>query len=164
MTSNKIVLSDFDIEDFCLYAIHANMPSYKMAFLLNKNLGLQLKRTSDDVVITNHSKQFEEVYSKYIFEDDINSIVYTLIENKCVFNEVKKSETKDLFSLEVPLQKTTKLIPEYSNVDFFLKMETDCDTDNKNVLVPKILKIKYVTTSYEVDYNKIKRKTNLIFE
>ena len=162
--SKKIVLSDFDIEDFFLCAIHANIPPYKMAFLLNKKLDLQLKRTHDDVIITNQDKELEGIYSKYVFEDDTCSITYTLIENKSVIKGVNFSKTKDLFPLEVPLQKTTKLIPEYGVADFFLKVETEYDNYNIKLLVSNILEIKHIATSYEVDYDKIKRKTNLIFE
>lgn len=163
MTPNKIVLCDFYVEDFFLCAIHANISSYKMAFLLNKNLFLQLKRTREDVIIANKNSEKREVYPKYVFDDEAHSIVYTLVKNKCVIKEMDSS-TKNLFSEEVPLQRTKKLIPEYSRVDFFLKVETDYGAYNVKLLVSKILEIDHISTSYEVDYSKIKSKTNLIFE
>ncbi len=163
MVTNKIVLSDFDIEIFYLCAIHANIPSYKMAFLLNKHLGLQLKRAKKDVTVTNTEQQ-QEIYPKYVFDDETHYITYTLVKNKCVLNDIDVSKGINLFTLDESIQETKKLISEYKNADYFLKIESENDTYAMKMLVSEILEIKQVITSYEVDYNKIKKKTNLIFE
>lgn len=164
MITNKIVLNDFDIEAFYLCAIHANIPSYKMAFLLNRQLSLQLQRAENDVEI-NHLKHQNEIYPKYMYNDDIHYITYTLIKNKCVVDTVRPpSPNGDLFNMKYTTQKTKKLISEYKKVDYFLKIETESDTYPLKIIVSQILKIKQVITSYEVNYNEIKKKTNLIFE
>lgn len=163
MVTTKIVLSDFDIEVFYLCAIHTNIPSYKMAFLLNKHLGLQLKRAEKDVTVTNTEQQLE-IYPKYVFDDETHYITYTLVKNKCVLNDIDTSRQTNLFTLEEPIQEIKKLISEYKKADYFLKIESENDTYAMKLLVSKILEIKPVITSYEVDYNKIKKKTNLIFE
>jgi len=162
--TNKIVLNDFDIEAFYLCAIHANIPSYKMAFLLNRQLSLQLQRAENDVEI-NHLKHQNEIYPKYMYNDDMHYITYTLIKNKCVVDIVRPpSPSGDLFNMKYTTQKTKKLISEYKKVDYFLKIETESDTYPLKIIVSQILKIKQVITSYEVNYNEIKKKTNLIFE
>ncbi len=163
MVANKIILSDFDIEIFYLCAIHANIPSYKMAFLLNKHLGLQLKRATKDVTVTNKHQQ-QEIYPKYVFDDEAHYITYTLVKNKCVLNDIDVSERINLFTSDQSIQETKKLISEYKRADYFLKIESENDTYAMKMLVSEILEIKQVITSYEVDYNKIKKKTNLIFE
>ncbi len=155
------MLNDFDIEDFCLCAIHGNIPSYKMAFLLNKHIGLRLERTSKDVEVKGANGL--ENYPKYVYENETHYTIYTLIKNKCevTTNRVNKS---NLFTgLETSLS-LKKLIPEYKNVDYFLKIETENSYYPMKVLVAKILEIKQVITAYSVDYNNIKKKTNLIFE
>lgn len=163
MITNKIVLTDFDIEAFYLCAIHANIPSYKMAFLLNRHLGLHLERAKKDVAVSNSKKQ-EEVYPKYVFDDETHYITYTLVKNKCVMDTISTPKINDLFAIEHPTHEVKKLISDYKNVDYFLKIEAESDIYAMKVLVSQILEIKQVITSYEVDYNRIKKKTNLIFE
>lgn len=163
MGVNKIVLNDFDIEAFYLCAIHANIPSYKMAFLLNKHLGIRLERAESDVEVTNSEKN-KEVYPKYVFEDKTQYIIYTLVKNKCMMDTISTPKSTNLFITEPSTHEIKKLIADYKKVDYFLKIETEIDTYATKVLVSHILEIKQVITSYEVDYSKIKKKTNLIFE
>lgn len=162
MSVNRIVISDFDIEDFYLCALHANVPSYKMAFLLNKHVELQLHK-SDEEILAYSRKGVEASYCKYVFEDTLQSITYTLINNTGMVTEIPE-QNGGLFGQELPLPKSQKLIPEFKNVDFFLKIEADYNGFSTKSLVSKIMEIKPVITSYEVDIDKIKDKTNLIFE
>lgn len=165
MAVNKIVLNDFDIEAFYLCAIHANIPSYKMAFLLNKYLGIRLARAESDVEV-NSTEKNKEVYPKYVFDNKAQYITYTLIKNKCVMDTVVRppSNITGLFTTEHTTHQVKKLISDYKKVDYFLKIETEMNTYAMKVLVSHILEIKQVITSYEVDYSRIKKKTNLIFE
>ena len=45
----KMLLNTFVDLDFKLIGINASLEPYKMAFLINKNLKMQFKRTSKDV-------------------------------------------------------------------------------------------------------------------
>ncbi len=158
---NKIMLSDFDIEAYYLCAIHANIPSYKMAFLLNKHIGLQLERAEKDVEVNTTN---EEVYPKYIHDHEEQYITYTLVKNKCeVLTSPNLDLNIDLFSSGA-LASIKNLVTDYKKVDYFLKIETESDYYPMKVIVSQILEIKQVITAYSVDYDKIKKKTNLIFE
>jgi len=125
--TNKVVLTDFDIEAFYLCAIHANIPSYKMAFLLNKHLGLHLKHAEKEVIVNNAEDQ-QEIYPKYVFDDSTHYITYTLVKNKCVLDTINTSQVNNLFTIEGTTHEVKKLISDYKNVDYLLKIEAENDT------------------------------------
>ena len=162
MAATKLVLDNFEVDTFYLCAIHANMPSYKMAFLLNKNLGLGFSRAESDVEV--YGLDSTEVYPRYVFEDADNYNTYTLLKNKCIITKNVSSKTSNLFSGEKLQDAIKNLIPQYKNVDYILKIETDSESYPIKLLVSNIIKITQVITSFEIDYHSIKTKTNLIFE
>lgn len=162
MSYNKLVLDSFELDAFHLCAIHSSLPSYKMAFLLNKYLGLQFTRFEKDIQVV--SEQGLEVYPCYVYEDKINYTHYSLLKNKCFFENNEEKKKDDLFANELGQQIIKNLIPEYKKVDFFLKVETDNYNYSLKLLVSKITKINQVIASFEVDYESIKSKTNLIIE
>ena len=162
MSVNKLVLDSFEVDAFYLCAIHSSLPSYKMAFLLNKYLGLQFARFSKDIEVI--SGQDVEIYPCYVFEDKENYTEYSLLKNKCVFENSVTTENGDLFADELRQQTIKNLIPEYKKVDYFLKIETDNFNYSVKLLISKITMINQVIASFEVDYENIKSKTNLIIE
>lgn len=162
MSANKIVFNAFEEDVFYLCAIHSSLPSYKMAFLLNKYIGLKFARSDKDIELI--SEDTLEVYPCYIFEDKENYTVYSLVKNKCFFEKKVTMEKGDLFINESVETSVRNLIPEYKKVDYFLKIETDNITYSIRLLVSEIIKINQVIASFEVDYNTINSKSNLIIE
>ena len=162
MSVNKLVLDSFEVDAFYLCAIYSSLPSYKMAFLLNKYLGLQFARFKSDIEVV--SEQGLEVYPCYVFEDEKNYTYYSLLKNKCFFENNIGDGINDLFANDMSQQIIKNLIPEYKKVDYFLKIETDNFNYSVKLLVSKITKINQVIASFEVDYESIKSKTNLIIE
>jgi len=162
MLVNKLVLDTFEVDEFYLCAIHSSLPSYKMAFLLNKHLNLQFARSKKDVEVV--SADGLEVYPCYVYEDENNYAYYSLIKNKCFFEQTVAIKDGDLFANTSIQQVIKNLIPEYNKVDYFLKIETDNTAFSTKLLVSNISKINQVIASFEVDYETIKSKTNLILE
>lgn len=162
MSVNKLVLDSFEVDAFYLCAIHSSLPSYKMAFLLNKYLGLQFARFKKDIEVV--SDQGLEVYPCYVFEDKINYTCYSLLKNKCFFENNEGTGNEDLFANDLGQQIIKNLIPEYKKVDYFLKVETDNFNYSMRLLISKITTINQVIASFEVDYESVKSKTNLIIE
>lgn len=163
MVYSKFELDTFEVDACYLCAIHSSLPSYKMAFLLNKQLGLKFQRAISDVIKVSKNAE-EEVYPLYLFDDHVNYTTFWLVKNKCVVQEDKKAVAVDLFSAQTSQQSIKNLIPEYKKVDYFLKIETDNSNYPLKLLVSNILNIGQVVTAFSVDYNKIKNRTNLIFE
>ncbi|WP_010520286.1 IPExxxVDY family protein [Aquimarina agarivorans] len=162
MVANKLVLDNFEVDAFYLCAIHASLPSYKMAFLLNRQLELKFSRAKNDVEVLkdNHT----EVYPRYVFDDEPNYTTFSLVKNKCLMYQKSSVKNTDLFTESYEQLITKNLISEYKNVDYFLKIETDNFNYSLKLLVSNILKITQVITAFAVDYETIKSKNNLIFE
>ena len=64
MALHKLLVDDFDDDSYKLIAIHTRLEDYRLAYLLNKYLGLKFKRKDHDIDF----KYLESSYS--IFEWD----------------------------------------------------------------------------------------------
>ncbi|MGI9547065.1 MAG: IPExxxVDY family protein [Flavobacteriaceae bacterium] len=145
---------DLYVEEFVLIALHSSLEDHALVYALNQQLNLMLKRTSGDLEIT-------DIGSFPVFEwkDQINDRCWTLLTN----NNEKEEDLKrqDLFENE--LSHTVRhLIPEYKEVDFFLKIEQgeECLEDD---VIKRILMVPKMVTAYLVDTERLKSKHNLIF-
>ena len=117
----KILLEDSIGYDFTLIAIHGSLEPYYLAFLLNKNLGVRLSRSQEDLSIGS----FECVASFPFYEcqDHQQYIDYYILANKSKI-EVSKPINTGFFESDHTI-KTVHLIPEMPQVDFFLKVVED---------------------------------------
>ena len=143
-------------EEFFLIGIHTTLEDFKLAFLLNKNLGTHFYKSREDLSFEKLKKQtsfsiFNYSNKKYDFEWYLiaNS---SKRENQTVSNEfLLTSETK------------VYLIPEKKKVDFFIKISGSLQYSFVAETIEKIKKIDQVITSYSIDKNTLKSKDFLIF-
>lgn len=162
MTSHKLWLDDDLEEDFSLLAIHCSAEAYKMAFLLNKFLGLQLKRKRVDLDFSMNG--LDVTFPLFKFDDEFQYTTYFLVANKCKSKTAQLNSAGGLFEeLETNKMVTAYLLPEFKKVDFFLKIESDFDRIPLRKTLAELNDIKEVISSYEVDQEKIKSNKNLIF-
>lgn len=163
MAVQKLVLDSLT-DDYELIAIHATLPPYRIAFMLNKYLGLRFFRTDKDVVFA--SLQGIANYPMFLYEDEFQYTTYWLLGN--VYKSqvvVDESSSLGLFQEEKPLEYVKSfLIPELKNVNYFLKIETETYEFMGKQLITQLLSIPQVITAYDVDYTQLKSKNNLIFE
>ena len=155
----KLVLSDVLEYDFSLIAIHCSLEDYRIAFFLNKYLGLRLKRRGVDVDFKKET--YEALFSLFNFEDSKNYRTYTLVGNRCKVKHTENGDNEGLFKTAENF-KMINLIPELKKTDYFLKLETE--TPAPKTIVAQINQIPQVVTAYRVDVNQLKSKRNLIFE
>lgn len=155
----KLVLSDALEFDFSLIAIHCSLEDHRIAFSLNKYLGLQLKRRLKDVDF--RKEGCEAMFSLFNFEDSKNYRSYTLVGNKCKVKHPDQTDNEGLFKTQENFEMIS-LIPELSKTDFFLKIDSDTPTPKK--MLAQINEIAQVVTAYTIDVNQLKSKRNLIFE
>ncbi len=144
----KLALDDFQEEDFKLFAIHTTLEMYRLAYFLNRNLLLHLKY-----------KQNIDSFELFDYKNEQQQETWSLVSNtgeRCI----EKSHGDTLIFDSEPNRIKTYLIPEYKNVDYFLKIENSNDHKNIN---KKISAISQVITSFEIDTNQLKSKNNLIF-
>jgi hypothetical protein len=157
MAIHKIQINDFISDDYELIAIHSTLEDYKLAFLLNSVLGTQLKKNNSNIEIA--IPEGKSSFSNFLFDDEKNDVVWSLIENKTTILTSKKKASQLFDNVEI----TVFLIPEFKKADYLLKIENiDYDFDEEE-MIEKILSIKNITTVYTIDTTNLKSKNNLIF-
>jgi hypothetical protein len=162
MAVYKISLEDFDKIDYQLIAIHSTLEDYRLAYYINQNLPINLKKSNCNIQISN--KEGKAEFTRFVFEDKKATLNWTLIQNQ---NDVfVQPQTRNLGLFANTNNKFLAkiyLIPEYKKVDFFLKIENSEVNIDVTKITNSIKKIDRVSTVYSVEVEKIKSKNNLIF-
>lgn len=158
MTKHKLLIDDFeDCDAFILIAIHSALEDYRMAFLLNQNLNLKLKRSKEDLDLG------EARYPMFEWEETSQLITWTLVTNICKIEEEIGNNPTSLFSNEESMIKKYNLIPEQSSTNYILKITYQTDFFREQEIIGKLLSISQIVTAYTVETENLKSKTNLIF-
>ncbi len=162
MAIHKLILEDDYNDEFSLIAIHCSEEPYKMAYMLNKHVSLQLKRKPLDLDFSNNG--LDVTFSIFEYEDELSYILYNLVSNKSKSLSAKVHSSGGLFD-EIASEKTvtTYLLNEFKNVDFFLKIRSDYEKVPTRNLISAINEIEQVISAYSIEIEKIKSKNNLIF-
>jgi hypothetical protein len=156
MAIHKIQINDFVSDDYELIAVHSSLDDYKLAYMLNKELGVQLSKNLAYVEIA--IPEGKSAFSNYIFDDEKNDVVWTLIENKTTIINSNKQTTSLFEQVDI----TVFLLPEFKKADYLIKIENiDYGFDSESI-IEKIQEIKNVTTAYAIDITNLKSKNNLI--
>jgi hypothetical protein len=155
MGVHKLQLNDFNTSEYELIAIHTTIESNKLAYLLNKNLDVKFEFFD---AIYKSEKNVQGSFERYLFENKEQEISWNLVVNKSFLME--ENVTNTFFDL---VEKTMYLIPEYKNSDYILKIENENEFYDVDQIIKSINRMKFITTSYAIDMNKIKTKSNLIF-
>ena len=155
----KLILEDFieDI-DYALIGIHCSIEDYRLTYLLNKNLGLNLKRKDIDIEYKDTSR-----YSIFEWEDEKQLTVWNLVSNISKIEVNHAVDATSLFINQERFTKTKHLIPEYKKVNFILKISEDPFQHIQKQVLNKILQIPQVVTAFGIDANKLKTTDQLIF-
>ena len=157
MVIHKIQINDFISDDYELIAVHSSLDDYKLAYLLNKALNIQMSKNLAYVKIV--IPEGKSAFSNYIFDDKKNDVIWTLIENKTtIINSNKKST-----SLFEQIDITVFLLPEFKKADYLIKIQNIDYGFESEPIIEKILEIKNVTMAYPIDITNLKSKNNLIF-
>lgn len=160
MAVHKLILDDvFDEVLFTLMAIHCALEDYRLAYLLNKHLGITLTRKLSDLDYNNG----KSTYSIFEWEDHKQLITWSLVSNVCKTESYQQINYESLFENQEKVTKTTHLIPEYKRVNYFLKIDYQFNYSKEKYILDSILKIPQIVTAYSIDTNQLKSKDNLIF-
>ncbi|MEG1021344.1 MAG: IPExxxVDY family protein [Myroides sp.] len=160
---HKLDFIDDDKDDIVLIAIKSNMPDYKMAYSLNRYLGVQFKKVLPEISLTENVTAF---FRSFIFQDHKNHLIWRLFENKSNYTENDTDEGYSLFKNNEELFAATHyLIPEWKNIDFFILIENTDFLFETEELLEKLQNIKNISTQFIVDIDSlnIKSQKNLIF-
>jgi hypothetical protein len=104
------------------------------------------------------------LFALYEFEDHQKYCKYFLVSNIAKGELISSTGQNSLFGEEQSAFKKLYLMPEFKQVDFFLKIEDESESISDKVLLRKIKEIPQVSTAYSIDFHQIKSKENLIFD
>lgn len=158
MAISKLNLEDFCNEVFSLFAIHTNLDDYRLAYFLNKHLGINLFRKKFDLDFINSKGSF----SVFEYIDQTSFLKWSLISNIYNYNFSAKASNDDLFVESNNLVQKVNLLAEYKNVNYLLKIENNESQVNLEAIVKEIKSIPQVITLYDINKD-LKNKENLIF-
>ena len=86
MAVHKFILDDtFDETLYTLIGIHCSLEDYRLAYLINKYLGITLTRKSSDLDFN----KGQVSYSIYEWEDHNQLITWNLVSNICKTQELE---------------------------------------------------------------------------
>lgn len=159
MAIHKLVFDDIEEDLFTLIAIHCTLEDYRIAYLLNKFLGITLVRKPLDLDFENG----ELTYSIYEWEDCKEQTIWNLVSNVCKTEDYRQGNSNSLFSLQEKTTKINYLLPEYKTVNYFLKIDNEFNFNKEKYIIDSILKIQQVATAYSIKPDKLKSKDHLIF-
>ena len=159
MGAHKIVLDDvFDEVSYTLLAIHCSLEDFRVAFLLNKNLDIHLKRKPTDIDFNGLTH-----YPIFEWDDSKQGVHWSLVSNICKLESLQNTAQNSLFDAQDTITKTAFLLPEHKKVNYLLKIETECSLSKEKYILNRILNIPQIVTAYSINQNTIKSKDNLIF-
>ena len=92
MALHKLLVDDFYDDTYSLFAIHCTIEDYRVAYLLNQYLQINLKRNSQDLDINNATLS----YSLYEWEDKNQQMTWNLVSNVCRKEENSETGTGSL--------------------------------------------------------------------
>lgn len=148
------ISEDFYDEPFTLIALHSSISDFSLAYALNSCLKIKLKRSKEDLEIAPYGS-----FPFFNWKDEINHRDYLLIGNKGLRQEALN--IGNLFQ-DQPSMTAYRLIPEYRDVDYFLRVEQD-EYDMEGEILKSVLAIPKIVTAYFVDTDTMKSRNNLIF-
>lgn len=160
MAVHKLILdNDFDEEPYTLIGIHCALEDYRMAYLLNKQLDIQLERKRLDLDF----KRNKTNYPIFEWHDEKLLTTWNLVSNICKKEVSNLGNQASLFNDQDVVVSSFNLIPEYKRVNYFLKIEHEFNLTKEKYLTNLILEIPQVVTAYSIDASQLKSKNNLIF-
>lgn len=156
MAIHKILDDYYYDPTYSLIAIHSYLEDYRLAYFLNQHLKTKFKKA-------NYCIDFNDDASYGVFEwDDIyQDTMWNLISNIAIVQLPPKPSTNLFENSESTV--TYHLIPEYKNIDYFLKIDNGAIFKDTDLILKSINTIAQITTAYQLDLNKLKSKNNLIF-
>ena len=159
MALHKLLVDDFSDDTYVLIAIHCGVEDYRMAYLINRCLGVNLTRTVTDIDLNYTSSS----YALFNWYDRPNDENWYLVANVCKKEEESLSSSGVLFANDHKVTKTYNLLPEMPKVDYFLKITNERCLVNTKWINSKLQLISQLITSYEVNLSQVKSKEHLIF-
>ncbi len=158
MAVHKLLLEDCKEETYKLIAVHCRLEAYRLAYVLNRDLKIKLKRERKDLEIA----KLKTSYPLFEWRNNNNDVVWNLISNTSKSKDIKANNSGLLFQDETE-EKINYLISNFKNVDYFIKISNENTKINEVPILKTLNNLPQIITSYGINSNKIKLKDYLIF-
>ena len=156
MAATYKISDDYYDQSFILIALHSTLEDYALVYELNHSMKARFKRAKENFNLGEHRS-----FPIFEWQDVFNDRCLVLVANHS--SQHQSIANNDLFQNESTYS-TPRLIPEYKDVDYLLKIETETEKELETaVLLKKILRLPRVMAAYEIPTQKLKSKNNLIF-
>ena len=126
--------------DFILIAVTAPLKDYVLCHKINTNLNTEFKKVDDHEIYFNIDEPIWS-FSKFYFFVEQGEVEYYLISNK---------------------SSDGLLVPEMSNVDFFIIIKEYIDQEDLNYLINGLNKLPDIQVAAKIEPAKLKSKENLV--
>ena len=157
LNNHKLNLNQFP-ENYHLIAIHSDLDEFRLAYFLNKNLNISLKRKNNDIYFAEQDAN----YSSFDFLDETKYLKWIFFSNKSLVSEKKSNNDYGLFGQINSALNEVSLLNHQKSVDYFLIVENIANNTYIEKVLKKISEISGVITSF-MSENKLENKENLIF-
>ena len=157
LNNHKLNLNQFP-ENYHLIAIHSDLDEFRLAYFLNKNLNISLKRKNNDIYFAEQDAN----YSSFEFLDETKYLKWIFFSNKSLVSEKKSNNDYGLFGQINSALNEVSLLNHQKSVDYFLIVENIANKTYIEKVLKKISEIRGVITSF-MSENKLENKENLIF-
>ena len=157
MNNHKLNLNQFP-ENYHLIAIHSDLDEFRLAFFLNKELNIGLKRKNNDIYFSEQNAN----YSSYEFLDETKYLKWIFFSNKSLVSEKSPDQDLSLFGKGSTALNEINLLSQQKSVDYFLIIENIANKTYIDKVLKKISEISGVITTF-LSENKLENKENLIF-
>lgn len=137
--SKAVKLSIKPSFDFLLIGLVSSEPIYRLSYLINNTLQLQLKENKA-IKIYHQKHNVYQAFELFSFIDDESETLYDLIQNK---------------------GSQGFLVEEQKQTDFWLKIENA--TNSATEIVSALKNIKNISLAFELKPGSLKSKNRLIF-
>lgn len=147
-------------DNYQIIAIYTDEPDYRLAFLLNKHLNLQLVKSTSII-----DKTQKTDFTVYEYEDINLFQNWLLLNNHCyVESEIEMTSSFNLFNESSTIFKKRKYyFKKYKKAKFLLKIIADTEKSYIQNLIKILHQIPQVYTAELLLLNKIKNKKLLTF-
>jgi len=159
MAIHKLFIEDFEAS-YSLLALHSPVEDYKLIYEMNNLLSSKFHRVRKDIDLIQQGVRF----SRFEWNNENTDTTWNVITNKVIVNAVSKQDQLSLFDANDSAAIQYHLIPEQSKVDYFLKIDGDYSRFMLNQLLLKLKSVPHLETAYTIDHERLKSRSNLIFE
>ncbi|HIP47653.1 MAG TPA: IPExxxVDY family protein [Lutibacter sp.] len=147
-------------DNYQIIAIYTDEQDYRLAFILNKHLNLQLVKSAS---IIDQTKKTD--FTVFEYEDTTLFRNWLLLNNHCfVDSKIKTTDSFSLFNDRPSIyQQKTYYLKKYKKANFLLKVIADEDVEYTQKLIETLHQIPQIYATEILLLDKIQNKKLLIF-